>query len=74
MSILATPLFATPVDAASTEAAISIADVAHLNPTAFSFPSGGAFSFRPGTVTVSQGGTAKWNQQRLRPAHCHFIH
>src|SRR2546427_3499621 len=60
ISIIATLLFATPVNAAGTQAAISNHDVAHFNPTTFSFPGGGAFSFRPGTVSVSQGGTVTW--------------
>jgi plastocyanin len=60
ISILATLLFATPVNAASTQATISIADVAHFNPTTFNFPGAGAFNFRPGTVSVSQGGTVTW--------------
>src|SRR5712692_7294427 len=60
ISILATLLFATPVNAASSQATISIHDVAQFNPTTFSFPGGGAFSFRPGIATVSQGGTVTW--------------
>src|SRR5712692_6399873 len=60
VSILATLLFATPVNAAGTQAGISINDVAQFNPTTFSFPGGGAFSFRPGIVTVTQGGTVTW--------------
>jgi len=60
ISILATLLFAIPVNAASTPVAISITDVAHFNPTAFKFPGAGAYDFRPGIVTVSQGGTVAW--------------
>ena len=60
ISILATLLLATPVNAASTQPTISINDVAQFNPTTFSFPGGGAFSFRPGISTVSQGGTVTW--------------
>jgi plastocyanin len=60
ISILATLLFATPVNAASSQASISIIDVAHFNPTTFSFPGAGAYEFRPGIATVSQGGTVSW--------------
>ena len=60
ISILATLLFATPVNAASSQVSISIIDLAHFNPTTFSFPGAGAFDFHPGVVTVSQGGTVTW--------------
>src|SRR5690349_9937828 len=60
ISILATLLLATPVNAASTQASIIINDLAHFNPTTFSFPGGGAFDFRPGVATVSQGGLVTW--------------
>ncbi|TMI53556.1 hypothetical protein E6H18_11725 [Candidatus Bathyarchaeota archaeon] len=60
ISILATLLFATPVNAASSQASISIIDLAHFNPTTFTFPGVGAFNFHPGVVTVSQGGTVTW--------------
>ena len=60
ISIIATLLFATPVNAASSQARISINDLAHFNPTLFTFPGGGAFDFRPGLVSVSQGGTVTW--------------
>src|SRR3989442_1941106 len=60
ISIIATLLFATPVNAAGTQAAISIHDVAHFNPTTFSFP-GAALSvsvlglFRLARVALSPG-------------------
>lgn len=60
ISIIATILFASPVNAAGTQASISINDVAHFNPTTFNFPGASAFDFRPGTATVSQGGTVTW--------------
>jgi plastocyanin len=60
ITILATLLFATPVNAASSPVGISIKDLAQFNPATFGFPGGGAFSFRPGTVIVSQGGAVTW--------------
>ncbi len=60
ISILATLLFATPVNAASSQVSISIKDLAQFNQATFSFPGGGAFSFRPGTVIVGQGGIVTW--------------
>jgi plastocyanin len=60
VSILATLLFATPVNAAATTASISINDLAHFNPATFNFPGASAFSFHPGVATVSQGGTVTW--------------
>ena len=63
ISIIATLLFATPVNAASTQATIGINDVAHFNPTTFSFPGSGAYDFRPGAATVSQGGTVTWTDK-----------
>jgi len=60
ISLLAVLLFASPVSSASTQASISIKDVAHFDPATFSFPGSSAFNFRPSTVSVSQGGLVTW--------------
>src|SRR5438093_5677450 len=59
--ILAMMLFAGPVHAASSaNASISIHDLAHFNPQAFTFPGAGAFQFRPGVTSIGQGGSVTW--------------
>ena len=60
ISLLTTLLFAIPVNAASNAATISIEDLAHFNPSTFSFPGVGAFNFKPGVASVAQGGTVIW--------------
>src|SRR5712692_239409 len=55
VAILAILALASPVHAAS-NASISIVDVRHIDTTTFNFPGRGAFDFRPGIVSVNQGG------------------
>jgi plastocyanin len=60
LSLLGILLFATPVNAASTTATITIEDVAHFNATTFTFPGSNAYDFKPGSASIAQGGTVTW--------------
>src|SRR5712692_3354833 len=55
-AFIAALLFILPVHSAAATSTISIVDLRTINTTTFTFPGGGAFSFRPGIVSVDQGG------------------
>ena len=60
LTLLGVLLFATPAYASSTNATISIEDVAHFNASKFTFPGSNAFDFKPGVASVAQGGAVTW--------------
>ena len=55
-AFVAALLFILPVHSAAASSTISIVDLRHANTTTLSFPGGAAYNFRPGIVSVNQGG------------------
>lgn len=66
-TVLALLIFTSPIHLAAAQPTISMVDVKTFDPQTFRFPGGQAFNYRPGIVTVSQGGTVQFVDRGFEP-------